>query len=53
MKALLKRIPWDEIPEIFEWDYGFKAIQAAFKKEGFVRRNAQTRPPISEKNRIL
>jgi hypothetical protein len=48
-----RRIPWDEIPEIFGWDCGFKAIQAAFKKEGFARRNARTRPPISEKNRIL
>ena len=45
-----RRIPWDEIPEIFGWDCGFKAIQAAFKKEGFARRNARTRPPISEKN---
>jgi hypothetical protein len=38
---------------VFGWDCGLRAIQAAFKKEGFVRRNARTRPPISEKNRIL
>jgi hypothetical protein len=48
-----RRISWDEIPEIFGWNCGLKAIQAVFKREGFVRRNACTRLPISEKNRIL
>jgi hypothetical protein len=47
------QIPWEDIPKVFGWDCGIEAIQAAFKKEGFVRRNTGTRPPISEKNRIL
>ena len=48
-----RRIPWEDIPDILGWPCGIDAIRAAFKKEGFARRNARTRPPISEKNRIL
>jgi hypothetical protein len=48
-----RRIPWEEIPEILGWPCGIDAIRTAFKKEGYARRNARTRPPISEKNRIL
>ena len=48
-----RRVPWEEIPELLGWDCGIKAIRAAFAKEGFARRNARTRPPLSEANRIL
>ena len=48
-----RRIPWAEILSILGWDCGEKAIRSAFKKEGFIRWNARTKPPLSKKNRIL
>jgi hypothetical protein len=48
-----RRMPWEEIPDVFGWPCGIEAIRTAFKREGFARRNARTRPPISEKNCIL
>ena len=48
-----RRVPWPDIPAILGWDCRLTAIQSAFKKEGYVRRFARQKPPISEKDRLL
>ena len=45
-----RRVSWPEIPAILGLDCGEKAIRAAFKNEGFVRRSARQKPPLSEQN---
>jgi len=46
-----RRTKWADIPTILELDCGEKAIRAAFQKEGFVRRHARRKPPLSEQNK--
>lgn len=46
-----RRIPWSEIPAILGWDCGEKAIRKAFQKEGFVRRYARRKPPLSDQHK--
>lgn len=43
--------PWVEIPSILGLDCGEYAIRTAFKKEGYARRIARRKPPLSEENR--
>jgi hypothetical protein len=45
-----RRVPWAEIPPILGWDCGEKAIRAAFKKEGYVRRIARRKPPLTDEH---
>lgn len=46
-----RETPWAEIPSILGLEYGEYAIRIAFKKEGFARRIARRKPPLSEENR--
>jgi hypothetical protein len=46
-----RRVKWADIPDILELNCGEKAVRAAFKKEGFVRRIARKKLSLSEKNR--
>jgi hypothetical protein len=46
-----RRTQWSDIPSILSWDCGVKAIRAAFKKEGFVRRHARRKPPLTQQNK--
>ena len=48
-----RRVPWPEIPALLGWDCGIDAIRTAFKKEGYVRRSARQKPPLSYENQIL
>ena len=48
-----RRVPWPEIPAILGWNCGLTAIRSAFNREGYVRRFARQKPPISETNRLL
>jgi transposase len=48
-----RRTAWSDIPALLSWQCSLKAIRSAFKKEGYVRRIARRKPPISEENRIL
>jgi hypothetical protein len=45
-----RRMTWLELSTI--WNCSEKAISNAFKSEGFSRRIARKKPPISEANRI-
>jgi transposase len=47
-----RRVPWPDIPAILGWNFGHKAIRTAFKKEGFVRRIARKKPPLSYQNQV-
>ena len=47
-----RRAAWDKIPRLLELDYGRKAIQTAFKKEGYVRRIARKKPPLTYDNQL-
>ena len=47
-----RRIPWPDIPTILGLDCGHKAIRTAFKKEGFVRRIARRKPPLTYENQV-
>jgi hypothetical protein len=42
-----RRTRWADTPPILEWDCGEKAIRAAFKREGFVRRIDRRKPPLT------
>ena len=46
-----RRVQWGDIPAILGWDCGEKAVRAAFKKEGYVRRAARLKPPLSEQHK--
>lgn len=46
-----RRIRWADIPDILDFDCGEKAIRTAFQKEGFVRRIARRKPPLTERHR--
>ena len=46
-----RRVRWADIPAILQWDCGEKAIRAAFHKEGFVRRIARRKPPLTTQQR--
>jgi len=46
-----RRIAWDEIPALLGWNCGIKAIRSAFKREGFVRRCARQKPPLTEQHK--
>jgi hypothetical protein len=46
-----RRVKWADIPAILEWNCGEKAIRAAFKKEGFVRRLARRKCPLTEQHK--
>jgi transposase len=48
--SINRRTQWKDIPPILGLDCGEKAIRAAFKKEGFVRRHARRKPPLSEQH---
>jgi hypothetical protein len=45
-----RRVPRPDIPAYLGWGCTIKAIRGAFKKEGYVRRIARRKPPISEAN---
>src|SRR5690242_14736841 len=45
-----RQVPWPEIPSILQLDCGVKAIRTAFRKEGYGRRSAREKPPLSETN---
>ena len=49
--AANRRVKWADIPPRLGWDCGEKAIRAAFKKEGFVRRHARRKPPLSQQHK--
>ena len=44
---------WYSIPLIFGWDCGIKAIQKALEIEGYVRRVARQKPPLSKAQRVI
>ena len=46
-----RRIKWSNIPPLLGWSCGEKAIRAAFKKEGFVRRVARRKPPLTAQHK--
>jgi transposase len=46
-----RRVKWADIPTILGWNCGEKAIRAAFKKEGFVRRIARRKCPLTEQHK--
>jgi transposase len=46
-----RRVRWADIPPILGWEYSEKAIRAAFKKEGFVRRHARRKPPLTDQHK--
>jgi hypothetical protein len=46
-----RRIRWADIPPILGWDCGEKAIRTAFKREGYVRRIARRKPPLTEEQK--
>lgn len=48
-----RQMPYRAIPWKLGWDVTEDAIRSALKKEGFFRRIARRKPPISEKNRLL
>lgn len=49
--SINRAVQWKNIPEILGWECGEKAIRAAFKKEGFVRRIARRKPPLTERHK--
>ena len=49
-----RRMTYVELAKEFKhFGWGYMAIEAALQKEGFNRRWAMRKPPISEKNRLL
>jgi hypothetical protein len=46
-----RRVQWADIPTVFGWECGEKAIRAAFKKEGYVRRHARRKPPLTKQHK--
>lgn len=48
-----RQLPYNQIPWKLGWDVTEDAIRLALKKEGFSRRVARRKPPISEANRLL
>ena len=48
-----RQLPYCQIPWKLGWDVSEEAIRYALKKEGFSRKVARRKPPISEKNRLL
>ena len=48
-----RQLPYNQIPWKLGWDVTEDAIRLALKKEGFSRRIARRKPPISETNRLL
>ena len=47
-----RRTQWADIPSILGWNCGLHAVRTAFKKEGYVRRIARRKPPLTYKNQI-
>jgi len=47
-----RQTPWDQIPSIIGLDCGQYAIRTAFKKEGYRRRIARRKCPLTEENRM-
>ena len=48
-----RQLPYNQLPWKLGWDVTEDAIRLALKKEGFSRRIARRKPPISETNRLL
>ena len=48
-----RQLPYWRIPWELQWNVSEDAIRWALKKEGFSRRIARRKPPISEANRLL
>ena len=46
-----RRIKWIDIPSQLGWDCGEKTIRAAFKKEGYARRIARRKPPLTARHK--
>ena len=46
-----RREDWYAVPSIFHWNVGYHAIRAALHKEGYVRRVARQKPPLTEEQR--
>lgn len=49
--ATNRPVAWRDILALLEFNCGIKAIRTAFKKEGYVRRITQRKPPLSEQNK--
>ncbi|KAK6587373.1 hypothetical protein PZA11_000663 [Diplocarpon coronariae] len=49
---IARRTRWADIPTILNFDCGEHAIRTAFKKEGYVRRIARRKPPLTYTNKI-
>lgn len=47
-----RRTQWSDIPAILGWNCGLYAIRTAFKKEGYARRIARRKPPLTYENQI-
>lgn len=46
-----RQVKWSDIPRHLSWNCGLKAIQTAFAQEGFVRRYARYKPPLTENDK--
>jgi hypothetical protein len=49
--AFNRRVKWADISAYLGWTCGEKAIRAAFKKEGYIRRHARRKLPLSDQNK--
>jgi transposase len=47
-----RQTPWTDIPQILGWECGEKAIRTALKKEGYARRVARKKCPLTEESRL-
>ncbi len=45
-------MPYKSIPQAIGWDVSEAQIRRALQKEGYTRRMARMKPPISEANRV-
>ena len=53
MSARNRHLSFQQLAEELDFGVGRKAIRAALVKEGFHRRLAMRKPPISERNRVI
>ena len=53
MSARNRRLSYEQLAAELEFGVGKTAIQAALIREGFHRRLAMRKPPISERNRVI
>jgi transposase len=48
-----RRMSYEKLSEVMQFGVGKKGIRAALEREGYNRRLATRKPPISEKNRVI